>query len=133
MTRIVHLLLASALLAGCSTAPAAGRTDADTIADGSEFTLGIGENARLADGSRVTYLRLDNDSRCRPDVRCVWAGDAQIALRWQPTSGRAQELTLYTPSPRGGGTARIGERNVFLVSLERGIAPKATLKVERAP
>lgn len=132
MIRIAPFLLASALLAGCATAPAADRASQDAVRDGSEVQLGIGQAARLADGSRLTYLRLDNDSRCAPDVQCVWAGDAEIALRWQPASGRAQELALRTTSPRGSSSARIGERNVTLVALERGIAPKATLRIDKA-
>lgn len=133
MTRIVHLVLASALLAGCNTTPAAGPSDADTVADGSQIRLGIGETARLADGSRLDYLRLANDSRCPPHVQCVWAGDAEIALRWRPAGGRARDIALHTASLRGSTSARIGDRNVVLVALERGVAPKATLKIERAP
>ena len=133
MTRIAPLVLATALLAGCATAPAADHPATGAVADGSQVQLGIGESARLADGGRLTYLRLVNDSRCPPDVQCVWAGDAEIALRWQPASGRAQDIALHTAPMRGSTSARIGERDVALVALERGIAPKATLKVQRVP
>lgn len=131
MTRIASLLT-FALLAGCTAAPAVDRPAANAVADGSAILLGIGEAAHLADGSRLTYLRLENDSRCPPDVQCVWAGDAEIVLRWQPPSGRAQELALRTASTRGSSIARIGDRNVTLAALERGIAPKATLRIDRA-
>lgn len=131
MTRIASLF-AVAMLAGCTAAPAVDRPTTNAVADGSDVQLGIGEAAHLADGSRLTYLRLENDSRCPPDVQCVWAGDAEIVLRWQPSSGRAQELALRTASTRGSSTARIGDRNVTLAALERGIAPKATLRIDRA-
>lgn len=141
MTRIARLL-ALALLAGCAATPATdappaagtGTSEpaADTVADGSEVRLGLGASARLADGSRLHYLRLVNDSRCPPDVQCVWAGDAEIALRWQPARGRAQDIALHTTSMRGNNDARIGERRVTLVALARGIAPAATLRIERA-
>ena len=131
MTRIANLLLAAALLTGCATAPASDPA-ADTVADGSEIRLGIGENARLADGSRLAYLRLVDDSRCPPDVQCVWAGDAEIALRWQPASGGARDLALHTNATPGPTSARLGERKVALVALQRGIAPVATLRVELA-
>ena len=132
MTRIAPLLIACGLLAGCTTVPAANQPSASTIADGSDVQLGIGETARLTDGSRLSDLRLVNDSRCPPGVQCVWAGDAEIALRWQPASGRAQELALHTASLRGSDVARIGERSVTLVALERGIAPRASLRIDKA-
>ena len=132
MTRIAPFLIACGLLSGCMTMPAANQPTASTTADGSDVQLGIGETARLADGSRLAYLRLENDSRCPPDVQCVWAGDAEIALRWQPAAGRAQDIALRTASPRGDSSARIGERSVTLVALERGIAPRATLRIDRA-
>ena len=118
--------------AGTVAQPRPRLTSASTIADGSDVQLGIGETARLADGSRLSYLRLVNDSRCLPGVQCVWAGDAEIALRWQPASGRAQELALHTASLRGSDVARIGERSVTLVALERGIAPRASLRIDKA-
>ena len=131
MTRIANLLLATAVLAGCATAPATNPA-ADAVADGSEIQLGIGETARLADGSRLAYLRLVDDSRCPPDVQCVWAGDAEIALRWQPAGGGTRDLALHTNANPGPTSARIGERRVALVALQRGIAPKATLRIDRA-
>ena len=131
MLRIASLLLTSALLAGCAAAPATDPA-AGAVADGSEIRLGIGENARLADGSRLAYLRLVDDSRCPPDVQCVWAGDAEIALRWQPASGDARDVALHTNTNPGPTSARLGERKVALVALQRGIAPVATLRVELA-
>lgn len=97
-------------------------------------TLGVGERATLLDGSQLTYLQLVNDSRCPPDVRCVWAGDAEIRLRWQPKAGSASELSLHTsPLPNRGQTeATVGGLRIALQSLERGIAPKATLQVTAA-
>lgn len=130
MTRIASLL-ALAMLGGCAATPA-NPPAARAAADGSDIQLAVGEAAQLADGSRLSYLRLVNDSRCPPDVQCVWAGDAEIELRWQPASGPAQDTPLHTASIRGNTQARIGERTVTLVALERGDAPKATLKIERA-
>ena len=128
MTRIASLF-AIALLAGCAALP----NGAAPLLDGGQVALGLGQSTLLADNSLLTYTRLVNDSRCDPNVQCVWEGSAEIALRWQPRSGSARELRLHT-SPRTGPTrADLGERSVALVALERGIAPKATLRIERNP
>lgn len=137
--RRIASLLAIALLAGCvgaapSNAPPAREDAAMPDTAPQTVTLGVGERATLAGGSQLTYLRLVNDSRCPPDVRCVWAGDAEIRLRLQPTRGTASELSLHT-SPlrdRGQTEATVGGLRIALQSLERGIAPKATLAISPA-
>lgn len=101
--------------------------------DDSQVVLGLGQSSTLSDGSRLSYTALINDSRCAPNVQCVWAGDAEIALRWKPARGSAQDLRLHTSKQGGATSARIGERTLTLVSLERGIGPKATLAVTASP
>ena len=120
--------LAFLTLAACTTAPATRAADAPRVADGASITLAPGESALLADDSRIEYLRLVNDSRCPPDVQCVWAGDAVIALRWMPASGAAQDFELHT-LPRQRAFV-VGTRTITLQALERGEAPKATLQVD---
>ncbi|WP_240099686.1 hypothetical protein [Thermomonas flagellata] len=97
------------------------------------LVLDVGETATLDDGSRLTYLRLVNDSRCPPGVQCIWAGDAEIALRWQPARGPAQEASLHTSPLQGRATATtFGPWQVRLEDLARGDAPKATLHIAPA-
>jgi hypothetical protein len=111
-------------LAACTTT---GAQNANTVADGASIQLAPGQSATLADNSRIDYIKLVNDSRCRPDVQCVWAGDAVIAMRWTPASGAAQDFELHTTLDPKSFNA--GSRSVSLQSLERGDAPKATLQV----
>ena len=114
--------------------PAVNAANKTSVVDDSRFTLGLGQSIQLSDGSELVYTSLIDDSRCPPAVQCVWAGDAEIALRWKPTRGSSQELRLHTSPLRGGATsARIGARTLSLVTLERGIGPKATLSIEAAP
>jgi len=127
----MRALIASAFilaLAACTTAPASPASDANRVADGSSITLAPGQSAQLADDSRIDYVKLVSDSRCQPDVQCVWAGDATIAMRWTPTSGAAQDFELHTTLEPKSFTA--GQRTITLTSLERGDAPKATLQVD---
>lgn len=116
-------------LAACASSTAAGGEDAGAkVADGAEFQLQVGQGVTLADDSRVRYVRLVNDSRCPPDVQCVWAGDAIVALEWAPANGAAQGFELHTGlEPRSHA---VGDRKLVLKALERGAAPAATLQVE---
>ena len=117
-------------LAACTTAPASPAADANRVADGASVTLAPGQSAQLADDSRIDYIKLVSDSRCRPDVQCVWAGDATLAMRWTPASGAAQDFELHTTLQPKSFDA--GDRSITLQSLERGDAPKATLQVDAA-
>lgn len=126
MTRIALACLTLLLASGCAALP----NGAAPAADGSTVHLGLGQSTLLADNSLLTYTRLVNDSRCAPGVQCVWEGDAEIALQWRAAGGGTQELRLHT-SPKGGATsARAGSRTITLTALERGIAPKASLRIE---
>lgn len=136
--RPLPLLLPLILLAGCAAAPAASSHSEVPMSPPTTppaaarlLVLGVGEAATLQDGSQLRYLRLVNDSRCPPGVQCIWAGDAEIALRWQPVRGQALEATLHTnPMPERGSTdALLGPWHLRLESLERGVAPKATLRI----
>ena len=127
-----RLALSIFALAACTTAPASPATGTNTVADGSTITLAPGQSATLADDSRLDYVKLDGDSRCRPDVQCVWAGDATIAMRWTPAAGAmvAQDFVLHTTLDPKSFSA--GKRTITLTSLERGDAPKATLQIDAA-
>jgi hypothetical protein len=126
------LLLLSAMLplslAACASGTAGEAGSAATVADAAPFTLRPGERAVLADASSLQYVRLVNDSRCAPDVQCVWAGDAIVAFLWTPANGTAQEFELHTGlEPR---SRAIGARMLTLKALARGAQPQATLQVD---
>jgi hypothetical protein len=98
--------------------------------EATEISMQPGTRVELPDRSSLSYLRLVNDSRCGPDVQCIWAGDAHIALRWDPVEGSPRTFTLHTgKAPR---EQVIGALRVSLVSLDRGSAPAARLRVEAA-
>lgn len=139
-----HMLLSALLplsLAACASgasgtpdtgaSPAGGDQGGTGVTDGTEFTLQVGESAKLADASQLRYVRLVEDSRCPPDVQCVWAGDAIVAFQWTPASGAAQDFELHTGlEPR---TQAIGGRTLTLKSLARGAQPAASLVVDATP
>jgi hypothetical protein len=126
-----HALLVMALssITGCTTVTATPVPEMRMMADGQTFTLHPGDMVMLADRSRLRYQRVTADSRCPPDVQCIWAGDAEVSFEWLPANATSTTFSLHTgKEPR---LQRIGERTLTLLSLERGDMPDAQLRIER--
>lgn len=100
------------------------------VADGATVSLMPGQSATLPDG-QLRYLRLANDSRCKPGVQCVWAGDAVIDLQWTPTAGASRTLSLHLNPQAGANTAELEARQVTFTHLAQD-QPQASLRVDRA-
>lgn len=126
------VVLAALLLSACAVAPAAdGNPDASVrmIADGSDFTMQPGETVMLSDRSTLRYASVESDSRCRPDVQCIHAGNAVLAFEFRPVGASAQAFALNSaeqPKSRDLGSLR-----VTLESLSFDAAPRAQLEVAR--
>ena len=93
------LLIATLMACSGSTSPS---VDATAQANqqfaqreiGRAFEMKIGETFAVGD-LRLTFQRVANDSRCPIDAVCVWAGDAEIALRIEQGS-QAAVAALHT-------------------------------------
>lgn len=57
---------------------------------GQPFTLTPGKSVTI-DGVKITFAAVGQDSRCPPDVQCIWEGDAEVRLRVG-----TEEVTLHT-------------------------------------
>ena len=90
----------------------------------------IGERVMLADRANLRYIGVANDSRCMPDVQCIWAGDAEVQFEWS-MGDATRTFSLHTGKDPKQQT--LGERRLALVSLARGDAPEAHLRIERSP
>ena len=123
-------LLAALTLAGLLAACAYPHNVGVKAADGSTVALMPGQSASLADGL-LRYVRLANDSRCKPDVQCVWAGDATIELHWTPATGTARDLSLHLNPQAGSTSARLDTRTVTFTHLAHP-QPQASLRIDRA-
>src|SRR5690242_16769885 len=86
------ITLAAALAA---TACFNGPTAPDAVV-GRPFDLKAGATSTLPDGTRLTFERVQSDSRCPMDALCVWAGDATVAVTLAPTKGSASSQELHT-------------------------------------
>jgi hypothetical protein len=95
MRSLSTALLLTAALAACSSSTSTG-TDAkaqtsQTVSQrevGRAFDIKIGETLGVGD-LRLTFKSVEGDSRCPIDAVCVWAGDAEIALRIEQGSQSA--------------------------------------------
>ena len=87
------LLVAAALLltAACKEIPTSPTVPAS-------FTLAPGDSAK-AENARLTFVRVESDSRCPIDVVCIQAGDAVIVVQVSANGLDGQyELALVDPS-----------------------------------
>lgn len=124
-TRFLATLAFAGLLAACAYPYNVGVK----AADGSTVALMPGQSAALADGL-LRYVRITHDSRCKPGVQCVWAGDAVIALHWMPTAGAARDLSLHLNPQAGPASARLDTRTVTFTHLGHP-EPQASLRIDR--
>jgi hypothetical protein len=99
-----------------------------TVVLGQAFVVDVGESVIVAGvGLTVTYVELVTDSRCPPDVQCIWAGNATIAVRLSAAGEAPATVPLSTmEGPTSAGYASF---TVALVDLAWGPSPTARLRV----
>lgn len=114
---VVGMLLLSVGLLACGEG-ARSLPSRDAPALGERFTLGVGQSASIADtGFQITYTELIDDSRCPPEVTCVWEGDAVIAVSLAGSSEPATaELHTYDQRP---GSVDYGDCRIELLALSQ--------------
>lgn len=100
MRQLTATLLIAAL-AACSSSTSSEVTatsqNTQTVTQqelGRAFAMKIGESVTLND-LRLTFRSVEGDSRCPIDAVCVWAGDAEIALKIEQ-AGKAAVAALHT-------------------------------------
>lgn len=132
-TKFRSILLVCGLMSmtACATQTVGGSPGGRMIQDGQTFTMHAGERITFADASALRYVRVTNDSRCPPNVQCVWAGDAEVAFEWTSGKGAVTAFSLHTGKDPKQQT--LGERRLTLTSLARGEAPDAELRIDRNP
>lgn len=89
MTHLLHALAAAALLAGCASSPTAAITPATkeqpmnaNVTLQPERTVAVGPSSLRYDGVQ--------DSRCPPNMNCVWAGE--LAYKFTLSGPAGQEM-----------------------------------------
>jgi hypothetical protein len=88
---------------------------------GTNITLRVGDQVSIAGTPLVlTFVRIAEDSRCAPDVTCIWAGNARVELDAR-MGGDLERVSLNT---------NVGPReavvDVFRISLVEFTPPPAS-------
>ena len=104
MRQLTAALLIAAL-AACSSSTSTDVTartptsQTTTQEVGRAFAMKIGESVMIND-LRLTFRGVEGDSRCPVGVQCVWAGDAEIALKIEQGSKAAVAALHTTLEPK---------------------------------
>lgn len=78
------------------------------------FTLKPGQSANVAASTQLHYVRMVNDSRCPPDVQCIWAGEVTIEL----TLDTGKEKQTFTMKDDEKAATIMGYQ-IELISIDR--------------
>jgi hypothetical protein len=101
-----------------------------STAPGAEVTLHLGQEAAVQGKDlTVRYIRVVDDSRCRPDMTCVWQGEAALAfLLSEPGRGESTTAELHSGPRTGPQATSFAASRVELVSVSED-GQEATVRV----
>jgi hypothetical protein len=137
--RMRHLLASIVFLfAGCGATHVARITSAPEVKLGEDFDLAVGKVARIEGHTlHVYFAKVIEDSRCPMNARCIWEGNAKIAVQLGDLSAPTFELNTSERFPTRAG---LFDHDVVLVHLEptpmtgeKVTKYVATLRVEPRP
>ena len=99
-----------------------------TYALGSVITLQTGQQAKLADGL-IVLLKEINDSRCKPGVVCIWAGELSpvLLVSGGKIGSLSQEVTFGTL------TVKKITKNGYTFELQEATPTMVTITISNAP
>lgn len=120
-------------LGGCASGTGPGplpppSTQLPRLEVGKTTTFKPHERAQLPDGSLITYEGLVNDSRCRPGVQCVWAGDAEARFTHTLPGGTREVFSLHSElQPR---SKTLGAATLHLREVDWSSPPHVTVELK---
>ena len=98
----VPLLLAALGAWSCSSTPRVGdpsasKASANSVSTDQEFELGPGQSVLVGpEPLKITFDGITGDSRCAPEVQCVWEGDAAAKLQASTAGQSPSVYELHT-------------------------------------
>jgi hypothetical protein len=130
-------LLVTVIVAACAVAPVADLPPGHApVAIGQEFTLAIGDSARVGETGRVLMFEaVPEDSRCARNVTCIWEGNARVKLVLREYSHRdARTIEVLDENLELDTSGRFEQRRRIpggLLEL-RGLVPQPPIEDPKA-
>ncbi|GAB3152377.1 hypothetical protein [Amycolatopsis sp. NPDC004378] len=95
-----------------------------------DVTLRLGQEAAIQGKDlTVRYTRMVSDSRCRPNMTCIWQGEATLAfLLSEPGRGESTTAELHSGPRTGPQATSFAASRVELVSVSAD-GGEATVRV----
>jgi hypothetical protein len=132
---VVAVGAGSSVASGQAAPAPAGRPPASApstvgTALGQDVILRVGQEAAVQGKDlSVRYTRLVNDSRCRPNMTCIWQGEASLAfLLSEPGRGESTTAELHSGPRTGPQATSFAASRVELVSVSQD-GQEATVRV----
>lgn len=125
---MIRSLLAAGVLMTALSGCATGDATPSGIIPGQPVTLTPGERVSLPEGATLRYIEVTDDSRCRPGMQCIRAGDANVVFEFTAAGSEASRVVVNT-DPQQSQTD-IGSWKLRVLSLGFEDAPKATVQVD---
>ncbi|MFJ1765540.1 hypothetical protein ACIOD2_34810 [Amycolatopsis sp. NPDC088138] len=120
------------VVVGAGSSAASGHAASSTVstAPGAEVTLHAGQEAAVQGKDlTVRYVRVVSDSRCRPNMTCVWQGEASLAfVLSEPGRGESTTAELHSGPRTGPQATSFAASRVELVSVSED-GQEATVRV----
>ncbi len=87
------------------------------VVPGDTLRVPYGRAADAGNGTRVTLVRVVDDSRCPINALCIWEGSASVVLRFERTGAATTDTTLHTNARTGPTTYTYGGATYTLFGL----------------
>jgi hypothetical protein len=88
--------------------------DSEAVVLGQPFKIRFGEELTVKrEDLKVKFDSLLEDSRCPSDVKCIWAGDANILISVKKARADAAKIELHT----SGAFKRSGKYQRYVIKL----------------
>jgi hypothetical protein len=129
----ISLLLVIAMVAACAGAPVADpHPGHGPVAIGQEFTLAVGDSARIGETDLVLMFEaVTEDSRCARNVTCIWEGNARVKLVLREYSHMdARTIEVLDENLELNTSGRFEQRRKIPVGFIelRGLAPRPPIE-----
>lgn len=121
----VSLLSCVFTLSACAHTASAEASPGHAAQPGQALSMQPGDERLLPDRSRLRFVAVSDDSRCKPGLQCIWAGEATVQFQWTGEDGQATALSFNLPA---GPEQSAGDWAFELQALDFADPPRATVR-----